>query len=325
MSKEKLLWGVSAGLALLSAMLAVLLVQSSAGERSVTIEPPPSVQEEEPQAVTPDAPSKGRTVAQAGSIKLGEQEFIADLRETFGDEFVRHWLLRTVVQLEAQSLGIDIDRADINEELARMQTGYESETEFYRVMREQLSMSKQDLREDALHRLMLESIATRGIEVTDSDVEQYIEDNTEQFALEREMRYAQIVVDSREHAMRVLEELQSGADFMVLAKDVSLDEATAANGGDSGWVSAGDPFIAEEVSAALASAEVGGVSEPIAISEGRWFIVTLLGRRTINPLNDSSVRTELRRELALSEAPSLFDVEAALLKKYNAVDFLEGD
>lgn len=328
MSKEKLLWGVSGGLAVVAVVLAVLLASSYASAPARSADDPPNrTPGEEDPAGSPghESNGSGAPVAMAGGVTLSEEAFSAGLRETFGDEYVQQWLRRTVVQLEAQALGIDISRGDIDAELKRMQVGYDSEAAFYRVMREQLGMSRQELRDDALHRLMLEAIATYRVKVTDADVEAYIEENEELFAPEREIRYAQIVVDTSEQAGKVLQELGSGVDFMLLAKDVSVDDATASNGGDSGWVSADDPFIPEAFVGRLLDMAVGDVSEPLPLEDGRLAIVTLLGRRTIDPLNDSSVRQELRRELALSRAPSLFDVEAALLKKYNAVDFLGDD
>ncbi|MCI3923245.1 peptidyl-prolyl cis-trans isomerase [Paenibacillus sp. TRM 82003] len=325
MSREKLLWGISGGLAILTVVLAVLLAYAYTSAPATNAEEtpvePPSTNGPSTPAPTGSAPP----VAEAGGVKLSEEVFVEGLRESFGDEFVQQWLRRTVVRLEAQALGVDISRGEIDDELNRMQVGYESEAEFYRVMRDQLGMTRQELRDDALYRLMLEAIATVRIEVTDADVEAYIEANADLFAPEREMRYAQIVVDTQAQAEKVLEELGSGVDFALLAKDVSLDEGTAAAGGDSGWVSAADPFILEAFVERLGDMDVGDVSEPLRLTDERWAIVTLLGRRTIDPLDDSNVREELRRELALSKAPSLFDVEAKLLKKYNAVDFLEGD
>ncbi|HZG87577.1 foldase protein PrsA [Paenibacillus sp.] len=322
MSREKLLWGLCGALAAAVVALAVMLAGGQ----------PPGGDSSEPGGTADgggggsDAPaSPERKIAQAGSVALLEEEFIAGLQEAFGREYVQQWLKRTVVRLEAQALGIDVSRAEIDEELRRMQVGYENEAEFYKVMREQLGLSEQALRDDALYRLMLEKIATAGVSVTEADVEAYIEAHPEEFAPTHDVRYAQIVVESRERAATVLEQLGEGVDFALLAQDLSVDEATAANGGDSGWVSENDPFIPEEVAEALADMQVGDVSPPLPTPEGQWRIVTLLGRRTIDPLDDSNVRGDLRRELALAQAPSLFDVESSLLEKYNAVDFLSTD
>ena len=329
MSREKWLWGLCGALAALSAALAVLLAMSAtsagdsespaAGER--WNEGSPAGEGTKPG----EGSANGRKIAQAGQVALLEDEFMQNLRETFGAEYVRQWLKETVVRLEAQSLGVNVTRADIDEELNRMQVGYDSEQEFYRVMEEQLGMTEEALRADALYRLMLEGVATARVEVTEADVEAYIEANPEEFALMRDIRYAQIVVDSEERANLVLKQLSEGVAFDLLAKDVSLDESTANAGGDSGWVAEDDPFIPPVVSEALAGMEVGDISPPLLEGDGRWLVVTLLGRRTIDPLDDSSVKEELRRELALAQAPSLFDVEARLLEKYNAVDFLNGD
>ena len=329
MSREKWLWGLCGGLAALSVVLAVLLAISSTSAGD-SVAPPV---EERPEGGTaggaPDPDegqgAGGRTIARAGQISLYEDEFIHDLRETFGPEYVRRWLKETVVRLEAQSLGVNVTRADIDDELNRMQVGYDSEQEFYRVMEEQLGMSEEALRADALYRLMLEGVATARVEVTEADVEAYIEAHPDEFALMRDIRYAQIVVDSEERANLVLKQLSEGVAFDLLAKDVSLDESTSEAGGDSGWVAEDDPFIPPVVAEALAEMEVGDVSPPLSAGDGRWLVATLLGRRTIDPLDDSSVKEDLRRELALAQAPSLFDVEAKLLEKYNAVDFLDGD
>lgn len=321
MSREKVLWGFVAGLAALTVLLAALLAAAwgvllSSGDRQASDGRSESAAELEP--------SEEKIIAQVGNITLGEKEFISGLRKMYGDEYVMHWMKRTAVQLEAQALRINISRSDIDEELERMQAGYESPEAFYRVMREQLGLTEEDLRNDALYRLMLERIATYKISVTDADVERYIAENPEEFEPIREIRYAQIVTESREQALRVLEELEKGVDFALLAKDVSIDAATAEDGGDSGWLSEDDPFVDQTVMGTLKAMEVGDVSGPIQIGDN-WMIVTLLGRRTINPLDDSNVREMLKREIALSQAPSLFEVEQFLLEKYNAVDFLESD
>jgi len=328
MSKEKLLWTVCIGLAVLSAVLGVLLFQAVAGgsKGNSNADPtPPSSSISQPGPGTANGEEEPkRPVAQAGDIALEEDAFLEGLKEMYGAEYVNHWLKRTVVQLEAQALGISISRSDIDDELERMQIGYDSPEEYFRVMREQLGLTEETLRNDALYRLMLEGIATYHIEVTDADVERYIEENPEEFAPVHEIRYAQIATATEEQSMRVLEQLENGVDFGLLAKDVSIDSATSADGGDSGWVAADDPFIAEEIALALEQMNVGDVEGPLKLSD-HWVIVTLLGRRTIDPLDDSSVKETLRREIALSQAPSLFEVEAYLLKKYNAVDFLGQD
>lgn len=327
MSREKWLWGLCVALAAVAAILAVMLVQATSAKQAAPANEgaPVPAPGGGSGAQNVDSPSERRVIAQAGGTILYEDEFAKGLRELFGPEFVRYWMKQTVVRLEAQARGIQVTRADIDEELRRMQVGYESSAEFYRVMREQLGLTEQALRNDALNRLQLEGIATAAVVVTEADVEKYIEENPEEFAPMQDVRYAQIIVDTKERVELVLDRLAQGAPFELLARDVSTDAATASAGGDSGWVPADDPFILPEIAAAITKLGVGDVSPPIPLEDGQWAVLTLLGRRTINPLDDSGVRAELRRELALAAAPSLFEVETMLLEKYDAVDFLGAD
>jgi foldase protein PrsA len=307
MSKDKLLWGVIAVLAVISAILAWLLF--SAQQLPSTNEPN----------------NEQRVVAQAGNVVLMEDEFLEGLRATYEDEYIQQWLERVVVRLEAQKLAIIVSQAEIEDELQRMQVGYDSEAEFYKVMQEQLGLSNQDVRDDIVHRLALEEIAIFDIEVSESDIERYIADNPEEFAPRLEVRYSQIISASEADSEQVLEQLREGVDFALLAQDVSVDTSTASSGGDVGWVREDDPFIVPEATAALQKLKLGEISLPILMADDRWVIVMLTGKRVVNPMDDSRLREMLRKELALSQAPSLFDVVEGLLARYDAVDFVGND
>jgi foldase protein PrsA len=119
--------------------------------------------------------------------------------------------------------------------------------------------------------------------------------------------------------------LREGVDFALLAQDVSVDTSTASSGGDVGWVREDDPFIVPEATAALQKLKLGEISLPILMADDRWVIVMLTGKRVVNPMDDSRLREMLRKELALSQAPSLFDVVEGLLARYDAVDFVGND
>ncbi len=264
-------------------------------------------------------------VAQVGDVILRESDLIQGMRDAFSDEYILHWMERTVVQLEAQKLGIQISRAQIEQELREMQSGYDSEQEFYRVMKQQLGYTPQEVRDDILHQLLLEEIAIQDIEVSEADTEQYIAENPDQFIGKTEIRYSLIKVDSMEKGEQVLEQLANGMDFGQLAKEVSIDEGTAQQGGDSGWIDQQDPYINPVVKEILEKMRVGDISRLIPIEEGQWIILMLMGRRVLNPLDDATIRNQLMRDIALSRGASLFDVVQDLFEKYEAIDFLHQD
>ena len=74
------------------------------------------------------------------------------------------------------SQGLRLESAEINRELKRMQQGYESEQQFYASMQNQLGLSEQEIKEDVPNKLLLEKLATKHIQITDTQVEDLYKD-----------------------------------------------------------------------------------------------------------------------------------------------------
>jgi len=88
--------------------------------------------------------------------------------------------------------------------------------------------------------------------------------------------------------------VKSHADFAALAKARSNDTASAANGGDLGWVRE-DGMIAP-IRGALAGLPDGGISEPVRSPQG-WHLVKLLGTRPAAPVSVAEAHETLVRAL----------------------------
>jgi peptidyl-prolyl cis-trans isomerase SurA len=70
-------------------------------------------------------------------------------------------------------------------------------------------------------------------------------------------------------AAQLIEQIQKGAPFPAVARQFSAS-ATAANGGDAGWVSSGE--LQPEVEQALEQMRPGQLSQPIPVREGVYII-----------------------------------------------------
>ena len=70
-------------------------------------------------------------------------------------------------------------------------------------------------------------------------------------------------------ATQLISQMQQGAPFPAVARQFSAS-ATAANGGDAGWVSAGE--MAPEIDAALDQMRPGQLSQPIPVRDGVYII-----------------------------------------------------
>jgi foldase protein PrsA len=258
-----------------------------------------------------------RIVAKIGNRLITYRELQAALISQHGSELLNVMLDREALHLEGAEAGIQIEKAEIERELKRMQQGYESEVQFYQSMKEQLGMTVDELKEDVHYKLLLERIATQNIPITDKQVDDYIKTHPDEFKSVTELSIAQIIVSSREQANKVISELNKGEDFAVLARDRSIDDATANHGGDLGWLEEGDPFIAEEIMNAAKMLKAGEYSKPISVQQG-YAIIKLKDRRTKADPDRSFIRDNVKRELALQKAPPLKDIVTKLREKWKA-------
>jgi foldase protein PrsA len=261
-------------------------------------------------------------VGRVAGVDITREQLTEELLALYGNQTLRTLMLRIAAEREAKALGVVVTEAELARELRKMAEGYESEDEFYRVMQEQLGMDRQRVRQDAYDRLLLEKLAMLTVVVTDEEIQQYWAEHAEEFGPREELRISRIVLADPEEAERVLTRLERGEDFAALAKSLSLDPFSAEYGGDLGWVAEDDPFVPAAVREAARRLEVGSITGPVRTDDGAE-VIMLTGRRTIPAPDPEEVRAEIRKRLALGKAPSMRDLEDALLAKYGAEVFLE--
>lgn len=305
MRNIKLLRGLAVCLAAAALVLGLLLVRESGkGHRDEGQMPEPSAGD--------------RVVAKIGTREFHLSLLQDQLLEKHGTELLNQLLDREAIRLESDEKGFKISRDEVDAELARMQQGYDSEEQFYESMQTQLGMSKEDIREDVYYKLMLEKIATDAIQVSDSDINQYMKDHPEEFGVTSMLRIQKIVNQTEDQAKRTLELAKSGKDFGTLAKERSLDTATASDGGDLGWVEDNDPFIPQEILKAARALKVGEIAGPVHTDEG-YTVILLKDKKEQSKGSPEQIRQNVRKMLSLQKAPPMQDIIQSLRKKYNAV------
>jgi foldase protein PrsA len=308
MRNVKRLWGIIGCMSLCICLLAALLIARSFSESK----------QQPQQSVPPQVKDDNeRVVAKIGSREITLRELQTALQTQHGADLLNQMLDREAIRFEGSEAGIQVETTEIERELRRMQQGYESEEQFYQSMKEQLGMTKEQLREDVYYKLLLDKIATKNISVTDKQVDDYIKNHPDEFKVVTELSIQQIIVSTREQANKVVAELNKGEDFAILARDRSIDDATANHGGDLGWIEEDDPFMAEGIMSAARQLKPGEFSKPITVEHG-FAIVKLKDRRIKSNPERPFIRENVRKELALQSAPPLKDIVKNLRVKWGA-------
>lgn len=169
------------------------------------------------------------------------------------------------------------------------------------------------LRERALAEMYLQAVSRPPDDYpTEAEIRSAYEGNPAAFAAPREYRLAQVFVagpteaqegaSAKVHARleAVNRKLrQKGADFAAIAKAESDEKATAARGGEIGWLT--EEQMVPGIRAAVLSLPKEAVSEPIRLADG-WHIVKVLeekpaGTRPLPEVRDA-IKEALRAERA---------------------------
>lgn len=302
MKKVTWLWGI---IILLSAICMVLiriaLVQSAEQKQ-------PAVNREE---------NTNTIVATIGDQRISLGMLQEQVYKKYSAEMLDRMLDHMAIQLEADANGFKVEQAEIEEELLRMQAGYDSPEQFYQSMQEQIGMSRQELNEDVYYKLLVEKAATQDIVVGDNEITAYIHDNPDEFVSKREFHIQMILNETLEQANRTYELAQQGSDFATLAKERSLDTNTASEGGDLGWVEEHDPFVPVNMLEQAKGMSPGEISRPFETSNG-YVVIKLVDLMQEEAQDPAKIRENVRKQLALQKAPPLIDYIKSLREKWKA-------
>lgn len=172
----------------------------------------------------------------------------------------------------------------------------------------QMDMTEKRLRDEIKLSLIIDRLVTKDVQVTDDEVRAFYEANMATLFMEPELyRASQILVETEEEALQILEELAAGADFSAIRAERSLDTA------DWAAVAIEDP-VPTELAKALFSLEVGEVSEPVKTASG-YYLIRLEEILPEEVVPFESVVEEIRQYLLYSRAISVDDAIAELWSK----------
>jgi peptidyl-prolyl cis-trans isomerase C len=196
--------------------------------------------------------------------------------------------LRESLPLQYQSLPDDVLFKGIMDQLVQQEVLRQSVTELSTRDR---AMLENDTR-GYVSGVAIQAIIEEA--VTDEALQTAYDARFKDQPLATEYNAAHILVETREEADKLKEELVGGADFAELARANSIDAGSGANGGDLGWFGVG--MMVQPFEDAVLSATVGEVAGPIQTDFG-WHLVLVKETRLMEHPTLDDIRDDLAAEI----------------------------
>jgi len=131
--------------------------------------------------------------------------------------------------------------------------------------------------------------------ITDKMIDEEYAKLVESLKGKEEVKVAHILVDSEEKAKDVKGKLKKGAKFEAVAKDMSSDDGTKANGGELGYVSKGQ--LVPEFEEKALSMKVDEISDPVKTQFG-WHIIKVINKRPIKMPSKEEAKPNINAKLS---------------------------
>ena len=201
-------------------------------------------------------------------------------------------------QAEAEELGISVSDADVDKRLneIKQQAFQGNDRQFRQALRRE-GLTEAEAREEIRNRILQERLyerVTAEIEVSDAEIEKHYAENEAQFTQPASRTVRHIVVNNRNRANELYQQLVNGGNFAQLAREFSTDEGSARQGGRLPVTQGQTVPAFDRVAFEL---HRGELSRPVKTQFG-WHIIealTPVQPERVTPLED--VRDSIRQQL----------------------------
>jgi len=200
-----------------------------------------------------------------------------------------------IMLLRAGEISLAISDAELERKIEEIKESYSGEG-FERIVSAQkvnYSLWKEELRKRMLLEKLIASEVDAHITVKENEAKKYYRAHKRMYPPETRVHVAQIVVQDRDKAERILKRLKSGEDFGKVAREESIGPE-AAKGGNLGFVSQG--IMPEEIDAAIFSQPPGEIS-PVIKSFYGYHIFKIIERIEGTKIKWSDIKEQVTDDL----------------------------
>jgi foldase protein PrsA len=231
-------------------------------------------------------------VATVGNDSISRQEWLNELEARYGKDTLKDLVDQKVVEQMAEKYHIQVSDQDVNRELMMMKTLYGSY--------DQQEGNEEKLKKQIKYSLLLEELLTKDVAIKEEELKSFYKQNKKLFHIPESYHISQIVTKSKKDAEQIFRELKQGSNFQALAMEQSIDESTANQGGDLGFVSEEDERVPQAVLNEAKKLKPGNWSKPVETKNG-YTIVFLHEKVPGKNFSYKEVKDQIRRQIALEQ------------------------
>ncbi|MFJ7748037.1 peptidyl-prolyl cis-trans isomerase [Peribacillus sp. NPDC097295] len=233
------------------------------------------------------------TAAKIGSKDISREAWIDELEKRYGKDLLEEMVDEEVVEQAAEKYKVTLSDDEVDRELKMMKT-------MYGTAGQNLNKSKEQWKREIRSSLLLEKLLTKDVTVPEAVLKDYYENNKDIYRIPTTYHISQITTSTKTQAEQIIKELNKGVKFSVLAMEKSLDEFTANQGGDMGYISEDNEQISETYISAAENLKVGKWSQPVEADEG-WAVLYLHEKIEGRQYSYKEVKEQIHRQKALEQ------------------------
>ncbi|MGG1680156.1 peptidyl-prolyl cis-trans isomerase [Neobacillus sp. NRS-1170] len=232
-------------------------------------------------------------VATIGKKTISRQDWLNELEARYGKDVLKEMVDQKVIEEMAAKYDIEISDEDVEREYRMLQTTYNT-------FSQKKQANEKKWKEQIRSTLLLEELLTRDVEVSNKELKSYYEKNKSLFDVPAGYHLSHIIVKTKAEAVKASKELAHGSSFSALAMEKSIDEFSANEGGDIGFITEEDERYPKLYLQTAKKLKKGKYSKPLKVEQG-YALIKLEGKISGETYSFSEVKDQLRRQIALDQ------------------------
>jgi peptidyl-prolyl cis-trans isomerase C/foldase protein PrsA len=221
------------------------------------------------------------------------------------DSAYENLIVQTLIRQDAKKRNLAVSSAETDKALEQFKTAQNSanKSNGYQDFLTRLNMSENDVKTQIETLLLTSQLQEKVVSlepVTDQQAQKYYQDYPSLFIDEGGLHIYHILVDNESLANQLLDRLNKGEEFKVLAQQYSIDPGSKEQGGDVGLVNEKTNFVPEFKQAALTLKPGQTFSKPVKSTFG-YHIIKAGDKQASKKLSFIEVKEQIKQQLGYEQ------------------------